>query len=84
MIFFRTVVTIVGALAAVFISPWITALCIVVLCIRFRAIEALVLGALLDFLWLPHDTLITMFPVCTIVTLVLVWGFEPLRLEFLG
>lgn len=84
MIFFRTVVSVIGVVAAIFITPWITALCIVVLSIRFRAIEAVLLGALLDFLWLPHDTFLTMFPLCTIVSLVLVWGFEPLRLEFLG
>ena len=84
MIALRTILTVIGAVGAVFFSPWVTAVCIVVLCFRFRAIEAVFLGALIDFLWLPHDTLLTMFPLCTIVSLVIVWGFEPLRLEFLG
>ncbi len=83
MIVIRTALAAIGALAAVFFSPWITALCIVALSVRYRAIEAIALGALLDFLWLPHDTLLTMFPLCTLVTLIVVWGFEPLRLEFL-
>jgi hypothetical protein len=73
-----------GATSAIFLWPWITAICIVVLAVRFRSIEAVALGALLDFLWLPHDTLLTMFPLCTLVSLVIVWGFEPLRMEFLG
>ena len=80
---FRTTVFVIGAFAAVFLYPWITAICIVALSIRFRAIEAIALGALLDLLWLPHDSVLTMFPLCTIVALIVVWGFEPLRLEFL-
>ena len=84
MILIRATLTALGAVAAIFFSPWITAVCIVALCFRYRAIEAVALGALLDFLWLPHDTFMTMFPLCTLVSLVIVWGFEPLRLEFLG
>jgi hypothetical protein len=84
MTLIRTLITALGAIAAVFFSPWVTALCIVLLSVRYRAIEAIVLGALLDFLWLPHDSLLTMFPLCTMVSIILVWGFEPLRLEFLG
>lgn len=83
MILFRTAVTLIGVIATVFWSPWITALCIVVLGIRYRAMEALALGAFMDVLWLPHDTILTMFPLCTIVSLIIVWGFEPLRMEFL-
>ncbi len=83
MIPFRVMCTALGAIASLFIAPWITAVCIVVLSVRFRALEAVALGSLLDFLWLPHDSVLTMFPLCTIVSLVLVWGFEPLRLEFL-
>lgn len=80
---YRTTLFALGVCAAVFFYPWVTALCIVALAIRYRAIEAVGLGALLDFLWLPHDTLLTMVPLCTIVSLIVVWGFEPLRLEFL-
>ncbi len=83
MTFFRIVIFAIGVLSAIFLYPWVTALCIVALSIRYRAIEAIGLGMLLDFLWLPHDTVLTMFPLCTIVALVVVWGFEPLRLEFL-
>ncbi len=84
MILYRSTLTVIGAVAALFFSPWVTAVCIVALCFRYRAIEAVLLGAFLDLLWLPHDSLITMFPVCTLVALVIVWGFEPLRLEFLS
>jgi hypothetical protein len=83
MIAIRTSLTLIGVIAAILLSPWITALCIVLLSVRYRAVEAIALGALLDFLWLPHNTLLTMFPLCTIMAIIVVWGFEPLRLEFL-
>ncbi len=83
MTVYRTILFALGVTAAVFFSPWVTALCIVALSVRYRAIEAVALGGLVDFLWLPHDTILTMLPLCTIVALLLVWGFEPLRLEFL-
>lgn len=83
MIALRSILTGVGAIAAIFFTPWITAVCIVVLSVRYRAIEAVALGALLDFLWLPHTSHLTYFPLCTLVTLIIVWGFEPLRMEFL-
>lgn len=79
----RITLTIIGAIAAVVLTPWITAACIVVLSIRYRAVEAIALGALLDFLWLPHNTVLTMFPLCTLMSIIVVWGFEPLRVEFL-
>lgn len=83
MIIIRALFTGIGVLGAVFFAPWVTAACIVALSVRYRAVEAVALGALLDFLWLPHDTLLTMFPLCTIVAIIIVWGFEPLRMEFL-
>jgi hypothetical protein len=83
MILYRTVLTIVGVASAILFSPWITAVCIVLLAVPYRALEAIALGAILDMLWLPHDTLLYSFPLCTIVAIVIVWGFEPLRLEFL-
>ena len=79
----RLCIGIIGTVAAVFIAPWITAICIVALSVRYRAVEAIFLGALLDMLWLPHDSALFSFPVCTIISIILVWGFEPLRLEFL-
>ncbi len=83
MIAYRFIFGVLGAFSAVFFSPWVTAVCIVLLAVRYRAIEAIALGALIDFLWLPHDSMLTMLPLCTLMSLVLVWGFEPLRLEFL-
>ena len=80
---FRTIVFLIGAISAMLLSPWIAALCIVVLSVRYRAYEAVALGAFLDLLWLPHDSLLFSLPLCTIVSLLLVWGFEPLRAEFL-
>lgn len=80
---YRLIFFVLGSVSAIFFTPWVTALCIVVLALRYRAAEAIVLGAILDFMWLPHDTLLYSFPLCTIIATFIVWGFEPLRLEFL-
>ncbi len=79
----RAIITSVGFVAAVFFSPWIAAVCIVLLAVRYRALEAILIGATLDLLWLPFDTFLLSFPVCTLMAALLVWGFEPLRREFL-
>ncbi len=80
---FRVAITSVGLVCAVFGAPWVVALCIVVLAVRFRSLEAIMLGVLLDMLWLPHSTLVLSFPLCTIISICIVWGFEPLRQELL-
>jgi hypothetical protein len=80
---YRLIFFVGGVFSAIFFSPWITAICIVALAVRYRAVEAIVLGSILDFMWLPHDTLLYSFPLCTLIAAFIVWGFEPLRLEFL-
>ena len=67
----------VGALVA---PPWVTILALVFLCLRFRAIEAIAIGAFADMLWLPETLSL---PLVTLAAVILVWGLEPLRLEFL-
>jgi hypothetical protein len=54
------------------------------LAFRFRAWEVMVLGMFIDFLWLPGGTFIAPLPLFTIAGLILVWGLEPLRSEFLS
>ena len=62
---------------------------IVLLALRFRATEALFIGLFTDMLWLapggveglgsfPH-----VLPLYTIAAIIIVWGLEPLRLEFM-
>ena len=54
----------------------------VLLAVRYRAPEVLALGLIMDLLWLP-DTVLSTAPLFTLGALLLVWGLEPLRNEFL-
>ena len=78
----RMAVFVLGVSGALFASPWLPLLCMGFLALRFRPWEVLVIGILVDFLWLPG---IFFFPVplFTIAALALVWGLEPLRNEIL-
>lgn len=80
---FRTTVFAIGALSAAFFSPVVAALAVVILAVRYRAWEAVMIGAVMDILWLPYDSLLYSVPWCTCTAALLVWGFEPLRREFL-
>ncbi len=79
---FRLAIAAIGFIGGFIAPPWIPMLCIVVLALRFRATEAIVLGLLIDVLWLPAGFPAAL-PVYTILAVVIVWGLEPLRLEFL-
>jgi len=72
-----------GVLGAIFFPPWVPLLSMGLLAVRFRAWEVIVLGMLVDFLYVPAGTLSEALPLFTIAGLVLVWGLEPLRNEFL-
>ena len=78
----RVTVFALGILGALFASPWFPLLCMGVLALRFRPWEVLIIGVLVDFLWLPG---LFFFPVplFTIAALALAWGLEPLRNELL-
>lgn len=80
MTILRIVVAIIGFLGAIFLPWWVPAICIVLLSIRWRAWEAVLLGLLMDLLWLPAGG----FPLFTIGAIAVVWAFEPLRSEFLA
>lgn len=72
-----------GILGAIFAPPWVPLIAIGLLALRYPAWEVLVIGAWVDFLWLPSGSFIDPLPLFTIAALVLVWGLEPLRNEFL-
>ena len=78
----RIALGIIGVLGAVFAPPWLPLVAMVALSIRYRAWEAVAIGMLVDLLWIP-DISLGSLPLFTIAGLVLVWGFEPLRQEFL-
>jgi hypothetical protein len=80
----RPFIALVGFLGAIFFTPWISALCIVVLAVRFRSWEAILLGLFVDLLWLPPDSVLHGLPLFTLGAVLIVWAFEPLRSEFLA
>ncbi len=79
----RVAVAILGFVGAIFLPWYVPAACIVLLSLRFPAVEAILLGASMDLLWLPSDSFFQSMPLFTIGALILVWGFEPLRKQFL-
>ena len=52
MTILRIIVAVIGFFSAIFLPWWIPAICIVLLSLRFRAWEAIVLGVFMDLLWL--------------------------------
>jgi hypothetical protein len=79
----RIVIATIGLLGGIFLTPYIPLLAAAILALRFRAWEAMVLGLIVDMLWLPPGFMWGI-PVATILAIVLVWGLEPLRKEFLN
>lgn len=79
----RLGIAVIGFLSLLVAPPWVPVICIILLSLRYRAPEAIVLGLFLDFLWLPVASPLISFPLFTLAAVVIVWGFEPLRVEFL-
>jgi hypothetical protein len=79
----RIAISSVGFLSAILGVPWLTALCIVALALRYRSWEAILLGLCVDFLWLPLGLSMYTLPYFTVGALFVVWMFEPLRMQFL-
>lgn len=77
----RIAIACAGFFSALFLSPWIPVLAIVLLALRFRAWEGILLGLFLDLLWLPLGGPFVSVPFYTIASVLIVWGLEPLRLE---
>jgi len=80
----RVVIALIGFVAAIFWTWWIPAICILLLSLRFRAWEAVVLGVFMDMLWLSPDTGFHGLPLFTIYAIAIVWILEPIRSEFLA
>ena len=78
----RALIGTVGFLGVMIAPPWVPMLCIVLLSLRFSAVEAVLLGFLMDMMWLP-EVFPHGLPLYTIASIIIVWGLEPLRLEFL-
>ena len=79
----RSTLALVGFLGAIALPPVIPLVCITLLAIRYRAWEAIFIGLLIDLAWLPTSASIHTLPLFTLVGIAIVWGFEPLRAQFL-
>ena len=72
------------AFVGIFIAPpWLPLACVVLLALRYRAWEGLMIGLLMDLMWLPFGLPHVYVPFYTIAAVIIVWGLEPLRLELL-
>lgn len=78
----RIALGLVGAFGAVFAPPWLPLVAMTALAIRFFAWEAIAIGMLVDLMWLS-DVSLAALPLFTLAGIALVWGFDPLRKEFL-
>lgn len=80
----RTWVTLAGFASALFLPPWAPLIAVVLLSLRYRAWEAIILGLFIDMLWLPiGGTDAHVVPLFTILSIVIAWGLEPLRVELM-
>ena len=79
----RILITLFAIISVFTLPSWVGVVCIILLALRYRAWEAVLIGALIDFVWLPSGTGIHVLPIFTILALVVVWGLEPLRAQFL-
>ena len=76
----RIAIALIGFVGAVFLPIWVPTLAIITLALCWRAWEAMLLGLLVDFLWLPAGAM----PWITLGAIAVVWLFEPIRSEFLS
>lgn len=77
----RFLIAAAGFFSVLFAPPWVTLIFMALLAFRFPAVEVLVIGLIMDFLWLPVGA--GEIPLFTIAALIFVWGLEPLRKELL-
>lgn len=66
------------ALFGIMYAWWLTLVASIILSVRYRAWEVPVFGLLLDFAWYAPD-LSFHWPICTAISILIVWVFEPLR-----
>ena len=66
--------------------PWLACLFALALSLRWRAWEVIAAGIFLDFLWLPTSVSFLSWhalPLATIISIIVVFGLEPLRRQLL-
>lgn len=83
--FIRLCVAILLFASVLFAPPFITAIFAFALAVRWRAWEVIAAGILMDLLWLPYSVGFSLdhLPAATLISIVLVFGLEPLRRQLL-
>lgn len=81
----RPLLATLGFLGAIVAPPSVPLLAMVLLAFRFAAWEIPAIGLFVDLMWLAPSGVDGTFslPLFTLVGVVLAWGLEPLRSEFL-
>ena len=82
----RIILALALFVSVVFAPPWLAAIFACALCARWRAWEVIAAGMLMDFLWMPASVSFLSFhaiPWITLIAIILVFGFEPLRRQLL-
>lgn len=77
----RSVIGLVGIAGAFFLPWWVPLVCMIGLALRYPAWEVLLIGLVMDLLWLPGQGF--ELPVFLIAGIALVWICAPLRQQFL-
>jgi hypothetical protein len=79
----RVVLATAGFISILFAPWWVPFACMVLLSLRFRAWEVLLIGLCMDLIWLPTGTFFSPIPLFLLGALIMVWALEPLRSRFL-
>jgi len=83
----RISIAIIGFLGIALAPWWIPALCMILLSLRWAALEAVLIGVFMDLIWQGSGMLTSTswhtWPLFTLFGIALLWGFEPLRRRFL-
>lgn len=82
----RLVLAIACVVSVVFLPWWVPALLAFALCLRFRAWEVILAGMFMDLYWMPAYPFLSdwgSLPYATIISIVILFGLEPLRRQLL-
>jgi cellulose synthase/poly-beta-1,6-N-acetylglucosamine synthase-like glycosyltransferase len=75
----RVTLAALSFMSAIFAPVWVLFILAGITSVRYRAWEIILIGVLMDFVYLPVGGFFGFPFVATTVSLILVWGLEPLR-----
>ncbi len=69
--------------SALFLAWWVSIILMIALAAHSRAWEIILVGFLMDCIWLPAGGLFSPVPVFTLAAIAIAWLFEPIRSRIL-